>query len=99
VEQRGHPGSGGGPSDLYGAGSEKPQSLRYRFLRTYTALSEELHQTGYSTKICTGADYWHLLLRYVEREMKEGPLHIYKSPFSCGFILQGCGAAVCQWLP
>jgi hypothetical protein len=65
------------------------QNLRYRFLCTYTPLSEELHQTGENTDTCIGANYWHLLPQYIEQEMRDGPLHIYKSAFGCGYILRG----------
>jgi len=49
----------------------------------------ELHQTGKDTDICFRSDYWHLQPWYIEQEMQAGPLHIYKSAFSCGYILRG----------
>jgi hypothetical protein len=47
---------------------------------------EELHQIGEDTDICNEGDYWHLLPQYIEREMTDGPLNIYRSAFGCGSL-------------
>jgi hypothetical protein len=52
-----------------------PKDLRTRFMRTYTPLSKELHQTGAATDVCIGADYPHLQPKHIEQEM-DGPLHV-----------------------
>jgi hypothetical protein len=39
--------------------------------------------------ICFRSEYWHLQPWYIKQEMRAGPLHIYKSAFSCGYILRG----------
>jgi hypothetical protein len=72
-----------------GRAADSQWNLRYKFLRTYTPLSEELYQTGKETDIYIGADDWHLPSQYIEQEMRNGPLHIYKSVFGCGYILRG----------
>jgi len=64
-----------------------PKNLRTRFMRTYTPLPKELHQTGAATDVCIGADYPHLQPKHIEQEM-DGPLHVYKVIFDCGFVLR-----------
>ena len=58
-------------------------------MRTYTPLSGELHQTGEATDVCIGADYPHLQPKHIEQEMNNGPLHVYRTVFDCGFVLRG----------
>jgi len=75
------------PHIYTGPAARCPKNLRKRFLRTYTPLSGELHQTGAATDVCIGADYPHLQPKHIEQEMGGGPLHIYQSIFGKGFIL------------
>ena len=39
--------------------------------------------------MCIGADYPQLQPKHIEQEMGHGPLHVYRSVFSCGFLLRG----------
>ena len=77
------------PHIYTGPAAKSPTNLRTRFMRTYTPLSKEMHQTGEATDVCIGADYPHLQPKHIEQESRDGPLHIYKSIFGGGFILRG----------
>jgi len=77
------------PHIYTGQAAKCPKNMRKRFMKTYTPLSGELHQTGEATDVCIGADYPQLQPKHIEREMGDGPLHIYQSVFGCRFVLRG----------
>jgi hypothetical protein len=79
----------GVPHIFTGPAAKSSKNLRKQFMKTYTPLSGELHQTGEATDVCIGADYPQLQPKHIEQEMRNGPLHVYRSVFGCGFILRG----------
>ena len=59
------------PHIYTGPAAKSPTNLRTRFMRTYTPLSKELHQTGEATDVCIGADYPHLQPKHIEQESSD----------------------------